>query len=196
MSVVTSNFKTDVRDWVAFDNKIDKAKKVIEKVKEKRDDISQNIVEYMKTRNLEKKEIKIQETRLKCSTRTSQTPLTKKFISGCLTEFLRDQHEAKRACDIIYKPREKILACLTIFFNDEEKACEATDYIFNRRERTMVTKIIRKKQRTPVEVRAGPVSENASRIMETPRGTEEERSSTESEDEGDEGRSLVRRHLG
>lgn len=202
MSSVTNNFKTDVRDWVAFDNKIDKAKKVIQKVKEKKNDISQNIVQYMKARNLEKKEIKIQDTRLRCSTRTTQTPLTKKFIQGCLTEFLRDHHEAKRASDMIYNPKEKILACLTLFFGDEEKAGEATDYIFDRREKTVITQLVKKRQRAPVEVKAGPASERATRAMETPRGSEidnddhsDEPYDDQSEDEGYEGRSLVHRHV-
>lgn len=169
---VTDNFKADVRDWVALDDKVEKAKKVIGKVKEKQGDISKNIVRFMRKNKLEKKEIKIRDTRLRCGKTTKQTPLTKNFIQGCLTEYLQDHTQAKGAVDMIYKPKEKIQACLTIFFNDETKAEEATEYIFNKRMRTVTTVLRRKRQRSPVEVSSGPISEDTRNTMMTPNDTE------------------------
>jgi len=169
---VPVDFRTDVRDWVALDDKLSKAKKVIEKVKAKKNDISGNIVKFMKRNRLEKKEIKISNSRLKCGKCTKTTPLTKKFITECLTEFLRDAHEAKEAVKLMYTPKEKIKICLEYFFEDEEKAEEATEYIFSRRERTVSTTLRRKIQRTPVDVEEGPISENVQRAMETPHDTE------------------------
>jgi hypothetical protein len=174
VNVEFEDFKLDVRDWVAYDDKVAKAKLVIEKVKVKQTDISKDIVHFMKRNKLQKKEIKIRDSRLRCGKTTKTTPLTKKFILGCLTEFLRDQDQAKEAVDMMYKPPEKIKACLSIFFDDEIKAEEATNYIFSRRTKTVTTILKRKKQRAPVEVESGPASQAAQNAMRTPHDTEAE----------------------
>lgn len=173
MSSVPTDFRTDVRDWVALDDKLTKAKKIIEKVRLKKNDISGNIVRFMKENRLEKKEIKISNSRLKCGKKTITTPLTKSFITACLTEFLRDQHEAKEAVKLIYTPKEKIRVCLEYFFEDEDKANEATDYIFSRRERTVSTALRRKIQRDPMDIEEGPTSYEAQRAMDTSTSSDE-----------------------
>lgn len=169
---VPGDFRTDVRDWIALDDKVSNAKKVIEKVKHKKNEISENIVNFMKTKGLEKKEIKISDSRLKCSTVTKTTPLTKNFVIGCLTEKFRNHQMAKELADILYNPKERMRIVLTDYFEDEEKANNAVEYIFSKREKTVLTTLRRKVQRTPVTVDEGPASENAQNAMRTPHESE------------------------
>jgi hypothetical protein len=144
---VNDSFRKDVRKWVKLDDKVAKAKQVIKKVDEKKNDISDNIVKFLADNNLEKKEIKIANSKLKCSTRTVTTPLTKAFITGCLTEFIGNFDEAKEAVKLMYTPKEKIKICLEYFFDDEERAEEATEFIFSKRTKTVKKKIRREIER-------------------------------------------------
>ena len=75
---VPSDFRTDVRDWVALDDKLLKAKRVMEKVKSKKNDISSNITKFIEKNNFEKKDIKISNSRLKYRKTTKITPLSVK----------------------------------------------------------------------------------------------------------------------
>jgi hypothetical protein len=150
MSILNEDFKTDVFDWFTLDDKIYKANKVIEKIKNEKDEIALEIVSFMKHKKLEKKEIKLGNNSLKCFVKTKTTPLTKKFVVGCLTEVLKDQNLAKEAGDFIYNQEKKMEACLTFFFNDSDKAKELKDYIFSRRQKKTFTNICRKKIRDVV----------------------------------------------
>ena len=55
---VSNVFKTNVRDWVAYDNKIIKAKNAIKRVKDKQVQLGEGIIKFMAENNLQK-EIKL-----------------------------------------------------------------------------------------------------------------------------------------
>ncbi len=98
---VTDDFRVSVRDWVAYDDKIVKAKDAIKRVQEKQSQIGSGIINFMNQNNLQKKEIKISNCRLQYKTHSKITPLTKKFILNSLSEYLEDEEEAKETIIII-----------------------------------------------------------------------------------------------
>jgi hemerythrin len=171
---VTNDFRVSVRDWVAYDDKIVKAKDAIKRVQEKQSQIGSGIINFMNQNNLQKKEIKISNCRLQYKTHNKITPLTKKFILNSLSEYLEDEEEAKEMIKILYDVKKRMKICFIDHFNDEEKAIEAVDYIFNKRKQEEITTIKRKIQRIPVTIDNGPISEFAQNTIRTPENTDTE----------------------
>ena len=171
---VTDDFRINVRDWVAYDNKIIKATNAIKRVKEKQTEIGSGILSFMNQNGLQRKEIKISNCRLQYKTTKKITPLTKKFILTSLTEDLNDENEAKEIVDILYDPKKRMEICLTHYFDNKEKAEELVNSIFDRRIYEEKTILKRKIQRVPVTIDNGPISENAQNTLRSSEQTEEE----------------------
>lgn len=170
---VSVDFRVNVRDWVAYDDKILKAGNAIKRVKEKQNRLGSGIIDFMNSNNLQKKEIKINDCRLQYKTSTKITPLTKKYVMDSLTEYLDNEEEAKEMVKILYDVRKRMEICFTDYFEDENKAKEAVEFIFNNRKKEEIVKIKRKIQREPVTIDTGPISEFAQRTLQTPDNSEE-----------------------
>lgn len=170
---VSNVFKTNVRDWVAYDNKIIKAKNAIKRVKDKQVQLGEGIIKFMAENNLQKKEIKISNYRLQYKTSKKTTPLTKKLILSSLTNDLQDEEEAKEIVKLLYNVRKRMEICLKDYFEDEEKAIELVNNIYNKRTKTEMPVLRRKIQRDPVTVDSGPISTIAENTIRNADRTDE-----------------------
>lgn len=146
---ITDNFKKNVVSWVTYDHKIDKATKAIQLAKNKKEELAVEILDYMKKNDLKDKELKISNSRLKYQTTNKVTPLTKKFISEALKEFLDKQSDdnevkVKEAISIVYNPRRRMEICLGNYFENDELAIEAVEFIFSKRQKSEINKLKRK----------------------------------------------------
>jgi hypothetical protein len=184
---INDDFRTDVRDWVAFDDKIAKANRAIKRVRERKKNLGDGIVQFMQSRNLHKKEIKVSNSRLSCNIKEKPTPITQKFIRECLADYFGDEKKAKALVKFMYDPAKKIQACLAIALNDEDQARKATEYLFSQREVTVIRTINRKKKREPVAipVDTGPISQEATHALQTPSNSSAEGTELESESGSD-----------
>jgi len=171
---VTTDFRVNVRDWVAYDDKILKAGNAIKRVREKQNQLGFNIINFMDSNNLQKKEIKINNCRLQYRTSTKTTPLTKKYVQQALVEYLDNEEEAKEMVKTLYNVRKRMEICFTDYFEDEYKAKEAVNFIYNNRKQEEIIKIRRKVQREPVTIDGGPISQSAQNALQTPENTEDE----------------------
>lgn len=182
---LSNSFKEKVRDWVAFDDKIAKANQVVGKVREKKKSIGEDIVDFMKSKNLETKQLKVKDSRLSFKIKETPAPMTQKFIKDTLTDYFEDEKAAKEAVKFMYNPRKKMEACLTILLGNDDDAKDAVDFIYSRRPVTVKKTVIRKKKRTPasIPVSSGPISREAKEAMETPPSTEAEAESEEYSEE-------------
>lgn len=174
MSNVNNLFRTQVRDWVAYDDKIIKASNAIKRVKDKQSELGTGIISFMSNNGLQKKEIKISNCRLKYTTVRKITPLTKKFIKECLEKELSNENIANEILSILYDPKKRMEICLSYYLNDNEKANEIVNSIFNERRYEEKTILKRKIQRTPLVIDNGPISESAQRTIQTSEQTEDE----------------------
>ncbi len=68
---------------------------------------------------------------------------------------------SKQMIQFIYDPKKKIQACLMVMLGNPERSKDITDYVFSKRTKMEITTLSHKKQRVPVEVENGPVSEFA-----------------------------------
>lgn len=168
---VSEQFKTDVRDWIAYDNKIDKAVQAIKRVKDKKDQLQHNIVQYMNSKNLQGNEIKMNNVRLQYKQKKKTTPLTKKFIENALLQEL-DPTEVRTILQVLYNPKKRLEICLSHILEDEYKAQELVNTIYNKRITTYSNIINKKVSRTPVTIDTGPISESAQQTLETPENSD------------------------
>ena len=150
MSVI-GNFKTNVINWVTYDHKIEKASKAIQTAKEKKNELAEEILDYMNKNDLKDKELKISNNRLKYQTSNKITPLTKNFIAETLKEFLNNHFEnpeekTKEILAILYTPRRRMEICLADYFDNDELAIEAVDFIFSKRQKSKINKLKKKSQ--------------------------------------------------
>lgn len=113
MTLVSTNIKTDIIQWLHYEKKISeydvKIKSVqpsINNIKMLRDKLSEKIILYMELNNLTNNDIKVGLFRLKYKTTNTKVPVTRTLIEKRLTEYLKSSSEAKKATDFIYNERE------------------------------------------------------------------------------------------
>ena len=174
-TLITNNFKTNVRDWVAFDSKIKKANNAIKRVKEEKNKIEKGIVKYMKQNKIDNQELKCQNYRLKYKTYKKITPITRKYIKEILLqEEDIDEKEAKEIVKFLYNQKNRLEIMLESYFDNESKATKIVNNIFNNRQRTVQEKICGKINRETMTISSGPISSSAQNTLITPDSTEAE----------------------
>lgn len=164
---VSEQFKTDIRDWIAYDRKIEKATHAIKRVKEKKDDLQKNILHYMNIQNLQDNEIKMSNVRLKYKEKKHTTPITKKFVENILLQELQPI-EVQNILEVLYNPKKRLEICLSHILEDEYKANQLVQTIYNKRITTYKSVINKKVSRTPLTIDSGPISEIAQNTINTP----------------------------
>jgi len=168
---VSEQFKTDVRDWIAYDNKIDKAENAIKRVKDKKYEIQKNIVHYMNTENLQGNEIKMSNVRLHYKEKKHITPITKNFLENTLSQELQPG-EVYNILKLLYDPKKRLEVCLSHVLGDEYKASELVKTIYEKRLVTYNSVINKKVTRIPVTIDTGPISEMAQQTLHSPENSD------------------------
>lgn len=150
---VSSRFKKEVLDWVALDDKLKNAKRIIDKVRHQRNGLGQNVATFLIDNDLKDKKINMrnQNCQLRCKLRQKTTPLSKKFIKQCLMEHLHDPTLVERALHVFQDPRERMLSCFGRVM-EWNAAIAAVDYVFSQRTTTQVKSINRKNHREQISV--------------------------------------------
>ena len=145
--VITTEFKKNIRKWEKLAESIDLKKEEMDEEKDKRDALTPVIVDFLCQANLASEEIKVNNNILKCSTKKTTTPLNRKFIEACLTEYTQNNKEAKEVCNIIFDSLTKLNICLSYYYKDEEKVKEIMDHIQNKRVTVETMTLKRKKNK-------------------------------------------------
>lgn len=167
------DIRTEIRDYVALVEKINKANKVTQKARAKKEDIGHSICEYMKHYKLTKKDIQVKNLRLSYVETQKKTALTQKFLKECLAEFLGDAKAAKQAVQFIWNPETRLYACLRLLLGEEERAKEAVKFILDKQvveEKVFLKSVV---QKDTMNVEAGPASREVQSALQTDASDEE-----------------------
>ena len=169
------DIRTEIRDYVALVEKINKANNVTQKARAKKEDIGQSICEYMKHYHLTKKDIQVKNLRLSYTTTQKKSPLTQKFLKNCLSEFLGDAKAAKQAVQFMWNPESRLYACLRLLLRDEEKTKEAVKFIMDKQvveEKVFLKSVV---QKDTMNVESGPASKEVQLALQSsPEASEDE----------------------
>ena len=78
----------NIQLWLTYDNKISEINKYNKNLKEKKQYLENNIIDVLKTHNLENKDIKINNFKLNVNNNTTPSSLTLKIVEQALSRYL------------------------------------------------------------------------------------------------------------
>ena len=84
-------FEQDIQSWVTLDNEIKKINERLRGLRDQRNDLSNDILIYIKDNSLDNATIKISDGQLRFMNVKQQSPLTYKFIQECLGECIQNE---------------------------------------------------------------------------------------------------------
>jgi len=113
------NFEGNVQQWVSIDNQIKLLNDKLKELREKKNTISENITDYVKTNKLSKSTIQISDGKLKFVDTRIAEPLTFKYLEKTLSEIIKNETQVKTIMENIKQKREvKVVSEIKRFYKD------------------------------------------------------------------------------
>jgi len=100
------NFEENIKEWVQIDNQIKQYNTHIKALRQKKNNLSDNIIAHAVDNNMAHSTIKITDGSLKFQNVKVTSPLTFKFITECLNDCIDDEEHVKVLINYIKKKRE------------------------------------------------------------------------------------------
>lgn len=100
-----SQLKLFISEYININKEEDIIKNKIKVLKNKKEKIHDNIVNYMSNNDILDKEIIFEDSKIKCSSSKITESITKKLIFERLKQFLKNENLASEATNFIYKDR-------------------------------------------------------------------------------------------
>ena len=99
-------FQENIKDWVTIDNSIKTATEELKQMKTKRSEISDTILYFVETENLNSTTININNGSLKFGTVKQSNGLTLTYVKSCLEQCLSNEDDVNSIMDVIKSSRE------------------------------------------------------------------------------------------
>lgn len=100
------NFENQIQNWVSIDNQLRILSEKMKELRDKKNTIGENILEYAKKNNLSKSTIKISDGRLKFMNTKIANPLTFKYLEKSLSEIIPNESQVKAIIQHLKQNRE------------------------------------------------------------------------------------------
>lgn len=100
------SFEESIKNWVAIDNEIKNYNNQLKDLRDKRSTISNNIINFASTNNLNNATIQISNGKLRFVEVKQQNPLTYKFIEECLSKCINNEEQVNIIMNFIREQRE------------------------------------------------------------------------------------------
>lgn len=104
---VNNEFVSNIKQWVEYDNKINTLNKELKHLREERNKTAETISQYIEVNNLKKTRFNLNDGYIKYSKTYQTPPLTMKYISQSLKEFLQEDELVADICEYIKSRRKK-----------------------------------------------------------------------------------------
>jgi hypothetical protein len=95
-----------IKRWLEIENKILSLQKELKEVKKNKKQISVDLTDIMKSKNLDS--IDVNQGKILYTKNTSKKGINKKFLENVLNKFYEDNDKAKEICEYILENRETI----------------------------------------------------------------------------------------
>ena len=99
-------FQENIKDWVTIDNSIKTATEELKVMKTKRSEISDTILDFVETENLNSTTININNGSLKFGNVKQSNSLTLTYVKSCLEQCISNEDDVKSIMDVIKSSRE------------------------------------------------------------------------------------------
>jgi hypothetical protein len=99
-------FQENIKRWVTMDNEIKNVTDTLKTMKTQRSEISDTILDYVESENLNSTTININNGSLKFGTSRQSTGLTLTYIKSCLEKCIPEEDDVNAIMDVIKNSRD------------------------------------------------------------------------------------------
>jgi hypothetical protein len=100
------SFEQQIQQWIAIDNQIKILNDKMKELRNKKNNISEQINTHIETSQLSESSIKISDGQLKFIKVKETQQLTFKYLETCLSEIIKNEDQVKKILDYIKNKRE------------------------------------------------------------------------------------------
>jgi ferritin len=100
------SFEQQIQQWIAIDNQIKILNDKMKELRNKKNNISEQINTHIETSQLSDASIKISDGQLKFIKVKETQQLTFKYLETCLSEIIKNEEQVKKIVDYIKNKRE------------------------------------------------------------------------------------------
>jgi len=101
------DFSEKIKEWVAIDNKLKIANEHIKELRQQRNEVSDNILDYVETNKLNNAVVKISDGKLRFVDAKQYPPLTFKYIEDCLNKCISNEEDVKKIIKYMKSNRQQ-----------------------------------------------------------------------------------------
>ena len=113
------SFESQIQQWVSLDNQLKQLNEKVKDLRDKRNNLEENITSYASENNLSNATVKISDGRLKFTNTKVQEPLTFKYLEKTLGEVIKNESQVKLIMDHLKQKRAvKIVPEIKRFSNN------------------------------------------------------------------------------
>ena len=112
-------FQQNIKTWVSLDSQLKILNEKAKDIRNQRNDLTSNIIDFADTNNLASSTIKITDGKLKFAQNKQTSPITLGFLESCLSDIISNEDEVSQIMEYIKKKREvKISPDINRFYNN------------------------------------------------------------------------------
>jgi hypothetical protein len=99
------SFEGQIQQWVSLDNQLKQLNEKVKDLRDKRNNLEENITTYASENNLSNATVKISDGRLKFTNTKIQEPLTFKYLERALGEVIKNESQVKLIMEHVKQKR-------------------------------------------------------------------------------------------
>ena len=99
-------FQDNIKKWVQLDTQIKKLNDDVKIIRNEKNDLTENIINFVDRNQLKSSTIKISDGKLRFSQVKQTAPITLHFLETCLLETIGDEHKVNQLMTYIKDRRE------------------------------------------------------------------------------------------
>ena len=113
------SFESQIQQWVSLDNQLKQLNEKVKDLRDKRNNLEENITSYASENNLSNATVKTSDGRLKFTNTKVQEPLTFKYLEKTLGEVIKNESQVKLIMEHLKQKRAvKIVPEIKRFSNN------------------------------------------------------------------------------
>jgi uncharacterized coiled-coil DUF342 family protein len=113
------SFENQIQQWVSYDNQVKTLSDKIKEIRNKRNELEDNITKYASTNNLSNSTVQISDGKLRFVNTKIQEPITFKYLEKTLSEVIKNESQVKLIIEHLKQKRSiKIVPEIKRFSNN------------------------------------------------------------------------------
>ena len=100
------SFENQIKDWVSVDNKLKILNNTIKELRMERNNLGEEIIQYIETNNLNHATVKISDGQLRFAHMKQTAPLTLTYINQCLKDCIGSEETVQKIMKHIKEKRD------------------------------------------------------------------------------------------